>query len=465
MNSFNITVPANSTVSLSGYSVIGYRVTTPGAVQFTFDGTARNKVVVAANEYHPVNISMGSNVSASVTTSSGASITVMCSDLADGITSGQQPGFTSALSRVGVGTSYATPTNTQKIRSAMARSDRNAIVVIQGDSTARGVTTGGGTSQALNATWMQVASQLQKQGINAGANNFFGDATGWGLGAQTMANFAAGDSRISYTGSIAPGTIITAGGNGFSVTAAGSLAFAPPNNVTKFDIYTRDSATGRQYSWAIDGGAATTVSSLGVNAPQKTTVSAGAAGLHSVNFSWVAGNVGLLGMHAYDDTAGRREISFLNFGIPGATSSRLLNNADTGAGHLAMLNAMAPDLTILDGYGLINDWRQSVDISVSMTNLLAGITQARLTGDVVFITPFWDNGTSGTTAQQDAYSAAAVALCLANNVPIIDVRAAWVSFAAANALGWYSDTVHPVALGYAVKAAAIVEFFRRLKGM
>ncbi|GAA4216934.1 hypothetical protein GCM10022253_14350 [Sphingomonas endophytica] len=77
-------------------------------------------------------------------------------------------------------------------------------------------------------------------------------------------------------------------------------------------------------------------------------------------------------------------------------------------------------------------------------------------------TPLWDGGVTGFTASQNDYAAATIATALAADVPVLDVRAAWRSFAVANGLGWYSDTVHPTFLGYATKASLVSEAVRRV---
>lgn len=45
-------------------------------------------------------------------------------------------------------------------------------------------------------------------------------------------------------------------------------------------------------------------------------------------------------------------------------------------------------------------------------------------------------------------------IAMDRNLPIIDMRRRWVSYDAANALGYYSDTVHATATGYTDVARA-----------
>jgi len=357
------------------------------------------------------------------------------------------------------------PSNTLRIRAAMANPSRNALVACIGPSTVAGQSTGGGATQAVNSWPMQLARMLQAQGIPAGANNFFGDKVGYG-GAQTGAAIAAADGRLVFTGSAAPTSFATVGGNGFAVGAgsAGTIVFTPQGPVTKFDIWWRDGAAGNTFSYAVDGGAATNLATSGTIQVAKTTVSAGASGTHALTLSWVAGTPRLVGVTAYDDAGNRREISLLNWGASGQRSAQFLNDTDANASTLKAWTAIAPDLSILGDWA-INDWRQSTDIGVFQANLAAGIAQGKLSGDVIVATPIYDSVTSGATPQQDAYAAATIATALAADVPVLDVRASWVSFAASSAAGMVSDTVHPTALGYGLEAASYAELFRRLRGI
>lgn len=350
--------------------------------------------------------------------------------------------------------------NTQRFRSAAARADRNAIVAAIGPSTTCGQSTGGGTTQATGSWPMQAAAMLARQGVAAGASNMFGDHACWAT-AQTAANYMAGDTRVVLTGSAAPGPFGTVGGNGFAMNgAAGSITFTPLASVSAYEIWYRDGA-GRNWSWSIDGGPATQVAGAAATAPRRIVVRAGAAGLRPLTLSWVAGNVQIIGVSGYDDSAGRREISIYNWGISGARSDQLIQNNDPTASRIAMWSAVAPDLSILDDWA-INDWRQSITATAFQANLATGIAQGKLSGDVIVTTPLWDGGVAGFTASQNDYAAATIATALAADVPVLDVRAAWRSFALANGLGWYSDTVHPSFLGYATKASLVSEAVRRI---
>lgn len=346
--------------------------------------------------------------------------------------------------------------NTTKTRAGMAAAaagTRNAMFGVWGPSTAAGQTTGGSTSQAVNAWPMQLANLLQAAGVNAGANGFFGDKGNWG-GAQGIASVLAGDARLSITGGVSIGGTQAFGGNAFLFAGvAGRLSFTPQNPVTKFEVAWRDNASARSFNATIDSGTATLISTTGVAALRRTVLSAGALSSHTANFDWVSGNVTIIGSHAYNDANGRKEISILNGGISGALSARFNDETDAVVGLTATLAAYQFDTAFYDD-AQINDWRNGVAVATSKANATVWVQKVKAANtDPILVTPLWDNGTAGLSAQQDAYAAMLFEVATEQDIPLIDIRTAWGSFAIANAKGWYSDSVHPSAAGYAAKAA------------
>jgi hypothetical protein len=321
-----------------------------------------------------------------------------------------------------------------KYRAARSLKTRNTKLALIGDSTLAGTETGGTTAQVLHSVPMQLAAKLAARGINAGANNRFGSASG------TFSTLLTMDSRVTSTGAWTQGATLAVGGNAFACAAAGSMTFTPQTNVTKFDIWWRDGAAGRNFSWAVDAGGATTINSSGTTQIVKTTVSAGAAGIHALTLAWVLGSVTILGIDAYDDTSSRRELSIWNWAIAGATSAQLIDNTDTVTGRLAEITAMAPDLSIIKP--MVNDWRTSVAIASSIASITTLVTTCQAVGDVILCTPRFDNGVAGNTATQEDYVTALKALAVTMNCPILDSRGYFGSYAIGNAAGWYSDTVH-----------------------
>jgi hypothetical protein len=324
-------------------------------------------------------------------------------------------------------------------RAARSLKTRNTRIAFIGDSTGAGTETGGTTAQVLHSVPMQMAAKLKARGINAGANNRFGCASG------TFSTLLTMDSRVSSTGAWTQGATTVQGGNAFACAATGSMTFAPQDSITKFDIYYRDGAAGRNITYNVDAGGTTNLNSSGTTQITKTNVNAGSVAAHTLTLTWALGSTTTIGIDAYDDTASRRELSIWNWSIAGATSLQMIDNSDTVTGRLAEISSgkslMTPDLAIIR-MG-INDWRNSVSVA-SMVASQTTLVQAFLANgcDVILATPRFDGGSTGLTAQQEDYANAIRALGPTLGVPVLDPRAYFGSYAIGNAAGWYSDTVH-----------------------
>jgi hypothetical protein len=342
------------------------------------------------------------------------------------------------------------PSKLMKYRAARSLKTRNTKIACIGDSTTAGTETGGTTAQVLHSWPMQLASKLAARGIPAGGNNRFASGSG------TFSTLLTMDSRVTSTGAWTQGATLAVGGNAFACAATGSMTFTPQGNVTKFDIWWRDGAAGRNFTWAVDGGSTTQINSSGTTQVVKTTVSAGSAASHALTLAWVAGSVTILGIDAYDDTASRRELSLWNWGISGATSPQLIDNTDTLTGRLAEIPIMAPDLSIIKP--MVNDWRNSVSVASAVASITTLITTCQTVGDVILVTPRFDNGVAGLSSTQEDYVTALKALGVTMNCLTIDSRSYFGSFALGNTAGWYSDTVHgdTGGAGYGEEAEQIV---------
>lgn len=328
------------------------------------------------------------------------------------------------------------PLSFPKYRAARALRTRNTKIAFFGDSTFAGNATGGDTTQVVKSIPMQVAAKLQARGIPAGANNRFG------CGSSLFSTLGPFDGRVTSTGTVSQSSTPSLGGNGIALTTTGSITFTPQANVTKFDIYWRDGAVGRNFSWAIDGGATTEIDSTGPINIVKTTVSAGTAGIHALTLAWVSGSVNIFGIDAYDDTGSRRELSIWNCGITGATSTNLADNSDASTGRLAQIIAAQPDLSIIQP-GLINNWRNSLTLAQTGTDVTALVNTCKLSGDVILYTPRFDNASTGLAAQQEDFVSLLRGLALSLGCSLLDSRAVFMgSFANFNAMGFNSDTVH-----------------------
>lgn len=368
-----------------------------------------------------------------------------------GLLGAQGPAFTTGLTKA----------NTASFRALVKANTRNVRAACIGDSTVRGQSTGVGTAQAVNAWPMQLAPLLRAAGINAGANNCYADGGSWGL-AQTAANFVTGDGRMAITGGWAQGSVQSPGGNAFASSAIGAMTFTPQDQVDTLEIDWRDGATGRNMDLTDNiGGAVTHILSSNIFQLGQTIISLASLASHSLALSWVLGTVTPIAFYAYNSAAGK-EISLLNWGICGATSSQMISNNDAAVGRLPLIaNPLtSPDLSLIEG-AVINDWRTSVPINGvngSQANLTTLLTNCLAVGNVIVCIPVFDNGSAGFTSNQQAYVDMMYAVAASFGVGVFDIRKKWLSYANAVANGWQSagDSVHPTTAGYADIAAQMV---------
>lgn len=319
---------------------------------------------------------------------------------------------------------------------------KDALIFAAGDSTVAGYATGGGTNQVINSWPMKYAARLAARGIKASAANRFGTASG------SWATLLGMDGRVTGSGAWSQNATLAPGGNSFGVStgAAGAMNFAPQGNINKIDVYWRDGATGRNFSYAIDGGATVAVNSSGTTRIFKTTVDTGSVGSHQIALAWVAGNITILGIDAYDDTGGM-PVRVWNGGISGGTSTQLIDNSDPQGGRRTFYTYMQAALMIIEG-AIINDWRQNIPVATTKANLTTLVQLQKPLGQVLLMTPVFDNDMTNNGPIQEQYVTAMREVAVEQGVPLLDVRAKFQSWAYANAQGWMSDTVHPTAAGY-----------------
>ena len=347
-----------------------------------------------------------------------------------------------------------TRANTANIRAAWNGGSGNLLLPAVGDSTLRGQSAGVGTAQAVNSWVMQLAPLLRASSINAGANNVFADGGSWGQ-TQNIANFLTGDGRVAVSGATALGPTKGPGGNAFNWAATGTLTFTPQDNCDTAIIWWRDGATGRNFNWSVDGGSTTAVNSTNVTQLTRTTVALGSAAAHSLALAWVLGSITIEGIHAYNSALGR-EISLLQWGICGATSTSLNDNTDSALGRLAVIGTVKPAGVLYEG-GIINSWRTSISVATTKSDMTTFVQTVRANnGDPILVTPVFDPGSTGNAAIQDQYVTAMYEVASEQSCALFDIRKLWRSNANAVAQGWQPNgDVHPTTAGYAYIAAAI----------
>lgn len=209
------------------------------------------------------------------------------------------------------------------------------------------------------------------------------------------------------------------------------------------------------FTFNVDGGATRTpVTPNNTNTIGVATVTGLANTTHQMIAWRVSGTMRILGFQLR--TAGSYGIQTYNAAISGAKTDSL---ASTDYRHVAQtaLNrttGWGADLAIIMCDA--NDAGTGVSPAVFKANMQTVINTAVTAGtDVVLLAGLPMNGTDLTLFTKALYE-----LADSNNLPLIDLQAAFGSFAAANALGLYYDTTHLVAAGYAMAARTIFNALR-----
>jgi hypothetical protein len=365
-----------------------------------------------------------------------------------------------AINKGYVGAPYTyniTASNTSAFRTVANAHSRNAIVAFMGDSTMRGVdeTAFPYNSQYPNSMPMQLAALFNAANINSGANNWFG------ISGTTFNDYMIRDSRVASSGATtAFGTAVPIQG-GAEVefpTATGTFSFTSQASVNKCDFYYQDSTAGRSFNYNFDGNANTLITTAGTNTILKVTVDTGSLGNHTINFSWVAAFVRIYGVNCYNDLASRTEISMFQWGISGGTSSDMILDTGTpSSGRIRQLTLFPPDLVICE-CGVINSWRNSRSIANVKADLTTLVQSVKATGaNFIFLTPPYDNGSTGATSSQDAYVNTMYQVAFEQGVGLIDIRKKWISYANSVNKGYQvsNDAVHPTLVGYKDEAGVL----------
>lgn len=335
------------------------------------------------------------------------------------------------------------PSNTRKMRNGLAqvrRGTRNSKIACVGDSVTRGQKSVATTAQwAANGWPPQLAVRLAATGLPIMAQNVIGDGN---FASVSIANV---DPRLSATGGWAGNSgAKTAGGQAFKATAAGTLSFTPTVSVDTFEVVTLQSTAAFSLSLNVDGGAATVLNTSNANNLLKSTVAAGALAAHTLNGVWGSGQNWIVGIDAYNSA--QKSVQLLNMG---ASSWKASDWADATNvyGPINTLKFYAVDAAfILLG---LNDSLALADPTAYTTNIQALITSVKLTGDPIIVVMPPADISNASVAVQQAYVAAAYALAVANDIPLIDLYALWGGDdAVAQALGWKADGVHPNQYGY-----------------
>ncbi len=338
-------------------------------------------------------------------------------------------------------------TKAPKFRRAMANARAgvgatNSSILCIGDSTTRGRNSGITANLQYKAAYPHVmaGALTSKLGVKFGRDCWMGEG-----------NMDPQDERLSVTGFIASGGGL--GGFCYFTTSAATLAFTPAGAWDAAEIFYVKTSTS-DFDVTIGG----SPPDSGADASEATgansyiVTSGEAAAVQALSIAWVAGTLRIMGIRCYNTAV--PEITVFNCGVSGGTAAQTTGlNASTGPE--TWMGYLAPALSILD-YG-INEYRNGVTLAAYKASMVTVIERLMLSGDVIIKTPMPDSSAPPIGIAQSAYVDIARDLAAVYDLPLIDTFEIWGSYAAGDALGYYVDTVHGTARGYA-NVAALASF-------
>jgi lysophospholipase L1-like esterase len=329
----------------------------------------------------------------------------------------------------------------------------NAQIALTGDSTSAGLGAPGGNgytgAHALAyPAWLQ--QLLNAYAVPAQADSFWGDN---GFATVAGATVPVVDPRIVLGAGWGPTGVPSVGGSSFfNNTTTNPIAFTPVNAFDTIVVtYVQNTALG---TLAVDiGGAAlSTFSTAGVGAFVRKTISTGAApatGTVNVRISGTPASTFVIGVETLNST--KPTVSVWNNGDCGATALSLSSTSSPWSWQPGLVS-MAPSLVIC-GIG-INDSRE-ITVAAYIAAYQQFITAVTAVSDMIMLIEVPSETTIIPEATQEQFVTAQYALAAANNLPVIDLRKRFVSWAAANALGYMWDPLHCLAVGYSDVASAV----------
>lgn len=326
----------------------------------------------------------------------------------------------------------------------------------EGDSLTTGQGAGTGTNKETNAKVGAMpavfAKMMRKMGLIVSDDSFFGDNTVLNAGTAGITNY---DPRLVFSGSgWGRSNRMLVSQSLRTQTVADKLTFTPASPTSDVTVFAAQNSGFGTYTISDN----TTLKST-VNAAGSQAFIASSANRASGSNPWVfehtvAGDVYIGGVDAWNTDT---QMSVYNLGSSGGKSQDLIGTGSAWASTNAK-NVLNADLAVIN-IGT-NDIRTNIDTATFLANLGANISAHKTAGrDVILVAPNPDNAPVNASLVAPT-NAARFSLADTYDVPLIDLNARYGSYAIANALGLYDDTVHQTPLGYADQAMAIFEMLR-----
>lgn len=320
-----------------------------------------------------------------------------------------------------------------KVRAGTA----DAKILCVGDSTTSGIGAAGTEGGTPNSFPYQIASQL---------NSYIPTARGLGIPPSIL----AGNPDSRWTAGAGWSLLTLGWGEGAdyvgAANAAGSLVYADPVLADRYDVYYATNSGLGTITAVATGGSTVNQSTSAAGGVGKVTVSAAsAATTNTITLTNVSGAaIHILAVEPWHSTVKRVRVG--NAGVGSSTTTKWVQSEATFGGPGA-IRAYAPDLTILS-LG-INDATNAVSVATFMANMQLLINAAKISGDILIMSPF--PSASGALANQITWEPQYAAALKAGTEPYLDLfqRFGQPGTDTTFDLNMMNDQVHPNAMGYA----------------
>lgn len=249
-------------------------------------------------------------------------------------------------------------------------------------------------------------------------------------------------------------------------STAGTLDFLPTFNVDSFIIYSYKGGSAGNYTWAIDGGGATTHTVGGGAAGlEANTVSAGTLGSHTLHINSPAGqNSYILAVEGVSSTG--TVVKWWCNGNSGFTTNSYASSLGVATSDtISAISALAPDFVGIElgvnDYSLAGGQLAPAVAQANLTKFVQNIQALTHTPSVVLVG--WPpNGTATTsianyTYPQAQYYQALDAVADTTGCLALHLDTRWGAYPASQVapISFYSDVTHPGPSGHADMGAAL----------
>jgi lysophospholipase L1-like esterase len=349
-----------------------------------------------------------------------------------------------------------------KLRSGAATSDVKMLII--GDSTEWGVGDTSTTSPPTTSPSAKFSALFRSAYASAYVGLALPPYSGTSPTSDSRWTLGTGWTT-SYLGFANDATFVGA-------TGSAALTFKPgvtAGPVDTFDVYYIDNGVAAQITLALTGGSNVVVNSGGSPGIRKATVTTPkASNAHTLTITNTgAASIYVVGVEPYSSTSRRLRVA--NGAVGGTSLKGWVAAGQYAAGpsiaaYAANLTVISLGLNDLSNTGTGGVALSTAELKASFkTNLRALITTCRATGEVMLKSPspmLIDSQAPKWAAIHEVYHELSTEL----DLPLFCNAERFGTYAEANALGMYSDTLHPNGLGQSYVADGYMQMFSSLLG-